>query len=79
MFFDSALFFLRTVANYLDKVQCIIDQYSNYTVKQVNKTVDGINTQGENIADIGGIKESFRVRIFFEITNLIGDLFVKLF
>ncbi|CAF0711924.1 unnamed protein product [Brachionus calyciflorus] len=50
----------KTVENYKEKVQCIIDQYNNYISKQVNRSVNGIQTQGENIADNGGIKQSFR-------------------
>ena len=65
---------------YLEKAQCIIDQYGNYTVEvsvMVEEIVDdnelvgvqvdgetlnvnGVTTQGENIADNGGIKETFR-------------------
>ena len=37
-----------------------IDQYGNYKVDEVDVYLNGINTQGENIADNGGVRESFR-------------------
>ncbi|XP_022214377.1 neprilysin-2 isoform X2 [Drosophila obscura] len=44
---------------YLSKAQCIIDQYGNYTERATGLHLNGINTQGENIADNGGVKESY--------------------
>jgi len=49
-----------TKDRFLDRSNCIIWQYGNYTAKSVNKTLNGVNTQGENIADNGGIKEAYR-------------------
>ncbi|CAF2095989.1 unnamed protein product [Rotaria magnacalcarata] len=48
-----------TISQFNQRKQCIIDQYSNYTVAQIHKNINGEQTQGENIADNGGIKSSF--------------------
>ncbi|XP_031827062.2 M13 family metallopeptidase neprilysin 2 isoform X1 [Nomia melanderi] len=49
----------QTKEKYLRKAECIIHQYGNYTVEDVGLNLNGINTQGENIADNGGIKEAY--------------------
>ncbi|XP_037924758.1 neprilysin-2 isoform X2 [Hermetia illucens] len=49
----------NTKKAYLEKARCIIEQYGNYTEVLTGLKLNGINTQGENIADNGGIKESY--------------------
>ncbi|ERL89315.1 hypothetical protein D910_06687 [Dendroctonus ponderosae] len=49
-----------SIRNFYEKAQCIIDQYSQYVLPQIKMPIDGYLTQGENIADNGGIKQSFR-------------------
>ena len=36
-----------------DRAQCIINQYGGYTEPLTNLPLNGVNTQGENIADNG--------------------------
>jgi predicted metalloendopeptidase len=43
-----------TEAQFKQRTQCVIDQYSAYDV--LGGKVNGANTVGENIADIGGVK-----------------------
>lgn len=50
----------ETDQRFKDRAQCIIDQYSNYVEPENNIRLSGVNTQGENIADNGGLKEAFR-------------------
>ncbi|XP_014207208.1 neprilysin-4-like isoform X2 [Copidosoma floridanum] len=52
----------ETLKHYQSKVECIIKQYGSYRLPELgnNFTVNGINTQGENIADNGGIREAYR-------------------
>ena len=50
----------KTQDSFKEKAQCIIEQYGNYTDTQVGLNLNGIINQGENIADNGGVKESYK-------------------
>ena len=58
----------ETKAKFLNKTKCIIDQYSKYEVKDLDVSLNGVTTQGENIADNGGAKEAYKAyrKSFFE-------------
>ncbi|XP_058795705.1 neprilysin-1-like isoform X2 [Phymastichus coffea] len=49
-----------TIRAFRERAQCIVDQYSRYKVQEVDQYVDGRMTQGENIADNGGLKQAFQ-------------------
>ncbi|XP_063218955.1 neprilysin-4-like isoform X2 [Bacillus rossius redtenbacheri] len=50
----------QAVQAFNQRIQCLIDQYSRYSMKDVDVHIDGTNTQGENIADNGGIKQAYK-------------------
>ena len=47
-----------TFTKFKEKAQCIIDQYSNFTHPVAKLHLNGEATQGENIADNGGIAQA---------------------
>lgn len=59
----------ESIEKFHERTQCLIDQYNSYVVPEVNIQVDGINTQGENIADNGGIKQAFRAYQHWKFEN----------
>lgn len=61
-----------TIRAFRERTQCIIDQYSRYKISEVDLYINGRMTQGENIADNGGLKQSFRVS--FSILNFRDDV-----
>ncbi|XP_058790778.1 neprilysin-2-like [Phymastichus coffea] len=57
----------ETLKKYLNRTECIIQQYSNYTLNGLK--LNGQNTQSENVADIGGIKEAYFAYEEYEKTH----------
>ncbi|XP_047519759.1 neprilysin-4-like [Pieris napi] len=63
-----------TLEHYHGKVQCIIEQYSKYHMQQLpNYTVHGFNTQGENIADNGGIRAALDAYSLYAKRHPVAD------
>ena len=60
----------KTEASFKEKAQCIIEQYGNFTDPQVDMKLNGINNQGENIADNGGVKQAYKAYRKFLLNNL---------
>jgi len=44
---------------FVGKTECIINQYGSFKEEMTGLNLNGINTQGENIADNGGLKEAY--------------------
>ncbi|CAF3720549.1 unnamed protein product [Rotaria sp. Silwood1] len=51
----------ETIKKFNERKQCIINQYDQYrvTLAETELKINGSQTQGENIADISGLKEAF--------------------
>ncbi|KAH0952283.1 hypothetical protein HN011_005253 [Eciton burchellii] len=52
----------KTLQHYHEEVECMVRQYGSYHLSELgdNFTINGINTQSENIADNGGIRQAYR-------------------
>lgn len=53
----------QTKKAFVEKKACIIEQYGNYSDESIKMNINGVNTQGENIADNGGLKLAYRAYI----------------
>ena len=69
----------ETKAKFLNKTKCIIDQYSKYEVKELDVSLNGVTTQGENIADNGGVKEAYKAYRKSIFESIFKNILQKLF
>ncbi|XP_060583095.1 neprilysin-1-like [Ruditapes philippinarum] len=50
----------EAIQRFTNKTKCIIDQYNNYVMPLAKINLDGEYTLGENIADNGGVQQSYK-------------------
>lgn len=55
--------------NFSNKTKCFVSQYSKYEDKELGQRVNGNLTLGENVADAGGLKISYKV--LFSLSSLV--------
>ncbi|XP_077998291.1 membrane metallo-endopeptidase-like 1 [Glandiceps talaboti] len=63
----------ESISAYTERANCIVNQYGNYYMSECNMTLNGVQTQGENIADNGGMKETYRGYRQWVADNLEGE------
>merc|ERR1719189_2162195 len=70
----------ETIKKFEEHAKCFIDMYENYDtpelvppMKPEEAHLNGINTQGENIADNGGLREGFRAYKKFLSREMDGE------
>ena len=69
-----------TIEKFRGQAQCIIDQYSEYKLPGIELQINGRMTQGENIADNGGLKQvRSKQKCFFLARRKITWAFPSLF
>ncbi|KAG5674892.1 hypothetical protein PVAND_004837 [Polypedilum vanderplanki] len=49
-----------SIRKFHERTKCLINQFNQYTLTDIGQSINGESTQGENIADGGGINQSFR-------------------
>lgn len=61
----------EALRRFADKARCMVEQYSGYRVAEIDMRINGFKTQGENIADNGGLKQAYAVSMAFIIYLII--------
>ncbi|XP_050301943.1 neprilysin-4-like [Anthonomus grandis grandis] len=50
----------QTIENFKNNSECFVEQYSNYTIPEINVRMNGSGSLNENLADNGGLRIAFR-------------------
>ncbi|CRK89031.1 CLUMA_CG002556, isoform A [Clunio marinus] len=50
----------HSIKHFHERTKCLVQQYNKYTLADIGQAIDGETTQGENIADGGGINQAYR-------------------